>query len=71
MAFKFFTGIEKELTFYINPVEPFIPMINPDSYSGGWEAARHGYPESSNPWFPNTNEYAMWYCGWNDFINNH
>lgn len=66
MAFKFFTGIEKELSFYLQPQVP-----NEDCYAAGWDAARHGYPESSNPWFINGDDYAMWYCGWNDFINNH
>jgi hypothetical protein len=41
------------------------------SYMLGWECARNGYPESDNSFPVDSNGYAFWRCGWNDFVNNH
>lgn len=41
------------------------------SYIMGWESARAGYPLNQNPHIYGSNEFNMWYIGWNDFIDNH
>ena len=41
------------------------------SYMLGWECARNGHPESDNSFPVDSNGYAFWRCGWNDFVNNH
>ena len=40
-------------------------------YLTGWESARAGYANHSNPHEVPSNEYAFWNSGWNDFMNNH
>lgn len=41
------------------------------SYMTGWESARAGYPLNQNPHLYGSNEFNMWYIGWNDFVDNH
>ena len=40
-------------------------------YMTGWESARAGYPLNQNPHTYGSNEFNMWYIGWNDFVDNH
>jgi hypothetical protein len=66
MAFKFFTGIEKELSFSLDQLIP-----NEDCYSEGWSTAQLGLPLNENPHPIGSNQSSMWECGWNDFVDNH
>jgi hypothetical protein len=37
----------------------------------GYESAQNGLPINQNPYTYGSNEFNMWYIGWNDFVDNH
>jgi hypothetical protein len=47
--------------------------INTDEevYLEGWATAQLGLPLNENPHTYGSNQFNMWYIGWNDFVDNH
>lgn len=40
-------------------------------YLEGWSTAQFGLPLNENPHTYGSNQFNMWYIGWNDFVDNH
>jgi hypothetical protein len=40
-------------------------------YLEGWATAQLGLPLNENPHTYGSNQFNMWYIGWNDFVDNH
>jgi len=42
-----------------------------ECYLGGWECSQQGRPLNENPYVFGSQQFNMWYVGWNDFVDNH
>jgi len=73
------TGGYNNLTYRnVNPDPPidetypeFYNTEDEEVYLEGWSTAQLGLPLNENPHTFGSNQFNMWYIGWNDFIDNH
>ena len=56
--------------YHNHPSRDIEPSDN-QCYQNGWERAQLGYPLNQNPHLYGSNQFNLWFCGWNDYTDSH